>query len=261
MAAVAWHLYAAAEWPAAPPPPAQTAALRGVGGSPVHLLSCESVCVAASPLSGPLERPSAEDLAAHADVACWLLRTGATVLPFRFGVAAPDERAVVALIQANRAVLGRELERLRGTAEAALTAFWEREGLQRELLRGRDARRWMAYARRGGADAVHLASVEIGRLVEQRLQAWRRRCGQIIVDTLRPHALAIETREPIGVRMLLNFSLLIRREAEAPLRAAVERLQEELRGRVRLRLTVPLAPFSFAELVLRAPPDEALKTA
>lgn len=262
VAGVAWHLYAVAEWPDEPPQAARTEALKGVGGSPVRLLmGGESIGVAASPLPAPLERPSAADLAAHAEVACWLVRTGATVLPFRFGMAAPDEGAVVALLHANRAVLDRELERLRGTAEAALAAFWEREGLRRELLRGREARRWLAYGRRGGADAVHLASVEIGRLVEQQLQAWRQRCGAAIVGALRPHALAIETREPIGVRMLLNFSLLIRREAEASLRAAVERLQEDLKGRVRLRLTVPLPPFSFAGLVLRAPPDEALKTA
>ncbi len=265
-----WHLYGVAELsgpalstePGAPAHGAEfpcgvSAPPPGIGGAPVEFVEWEGLVVAASPLQRPIDRPTPHDLACHAGLACWLLTNGATVLPFRFGVAAPGRAEVVELIRYNEPAVRAELHRMQGKVEAAVVAFWDRQAVVRELLKHPVARRWLAPGGGAPRTAPALVRARIGELTEQVAHAWRQRYGDLVRRTLAGQVLQLREREPIGVRMLLNFAALIPAGAEGSLRTAVEHLEARIQRRIRFRVTAPLPPFVFTELRLAPPGGDA----
>lgn len=217
----------------------------------MRLLKFGPLAVAASELDGPCGRPTAADLSAHADVALRLLLNGSTILPFRFGVVAPSKQALEALIRLNGSEISARLKELAGKVEAALVGFWEREALRSALLATPEGRRWASRGAAAFHQDAYATSVEVGRAAERVVQAWRDRYAPILERALASHVLQVRRSDPIGIRMLVNLALLLSRDREAGLRAAVDALQQRFRGRLRLRLTVPLPPFTFSEVALK----------
>lgn len=253
---MAWHLYAVVDREAERHTPLAEGFV-GVRGAPVRILEFGPLAVAASELDGPWERPAAADLSAHAEVARRLVLDGLTVLPFRFGVVAPSEPALAALIRLNAPEIRARLTELAGKVEAALVAFWERDALRSALLATPEGRKWASRSPAALQQDAYLAGVEVGRAAERIVRAWRDRYALVMHRALVGYVLQVRHGDPIGIRMLLNLALLIERRREAGLVAAVDALQERFRGRLRLRLTVPLPPFTFGELALKRTPDAA----
>lgn len=249
-----WHLYAVAD-PGTAIPAEALPGVTGVRGAPVQLVNCGRLAVAASELQDEPDRPTPADLSAHADVACWVMAHGVTVLPFRFGITAPSQQAVCRLVQLNEELILRRLEYLRGRVEASLVAFWEREALRQALLR----HRWVeARAHHRSWQNDYAARVELGRLAESVVQRWQAEYESQVRQALIPHVIEVRAGNLMGIRMLLNLALLVPQREEQRLREAVAELQQRLQGRLRFRLTVPLPPFSFASVTLRAPSGDEL---
>lgn len=248
-----WHVYAAAD-PDALNPRNLALPVPGIRGTAVHLVKCGPLVVAASDLDEQVERPTPEELAAHAEVARWFLDHGATVLPFRFGVTAPSQQAIRRLVEINERALVRQLDYLRGRVEASLVAFWEREALRQALLRTPAVRRCVAAAR-VSPGSEYAARVELGSLAERVVQTWREQCELLARRSLMGHVVELQEGRLIGVRMLINLALLVPETEQETIRAIVARLQESLRGRLRFRLTMPLPAFSFANVALHVPSD------
>ena len=234
----------------------------GLRGSRVEMVEWEELAAAASPLPQALPEPvTASDLAEHASVALWLLEQGATVLPFRCGVSAPSREQVVELLRRNGPQLRQQLQRLKGTVEAALVGFWEKAALRRAVLRQPQARRALAAAHRvpawwGLADIPpppREAALELGALTESVVQRWRERFTAMACQAVKEVALEVRSHRVLGVRMLFNLAIWIPEDRKGALQRIVEGLQEAWRGSVRMRLTAPLPPFSFTDLVLQSP--------
>src|SRR4051812_33039261 len=115
---------------------------EGVGGAPVRQFAYRHLAAVVANLTDELlDSPSARqlrrDLAAHADVlACLALQT--TVLPSRFGVALPDEDALVReFLEPQYDALVADLRRLDGAVEFRLKAIYDESAVVAEVLRER----------------------------------------------------------------------------------------------------------------------------
>jgi len=71
--------------------------------------------------------------------------------------------------------------------------------------------------------------------------------AQLILDHVRPYALAESPRPGGGVEHLLDVALLVEEERIPELEESLEMLAEAVHERIRLRLMGPVAPYDFAE--------------
>ncbi|MGB8939218.1 MAG: GvpL/GvpF family gas vesicle protein [Streptomyces sp.] len=226
---------------AAPGTAAHAERCRAVGdeGAVVSVLSRDGLAAVVSAVSG---RPRARrrDLSAHQDVLCALAENG-PLLPMRFGVIAPDERTVLAGLDAARADHLAALERLAGRAEWNVKGVPVPEALP-DLLREDASLRALRETtrRRPGYEA----NVRLGEAVAAGLQRRAERAAAEVVTELRP--LAAELRGGRDVAGgVLNASFLVPCAAESAFRRAAYALATRYQGRIALTLTGPLPCYSF----------------
>ena len=238
---MAWHLYAVVERPAAAEPRCWPALGPGLRGAAVEMVEWGDLAAAASPIdAGRESEPGPPELEEHARVVMDLFRHGLCLLPFRFGVTAPGRLQVAQLLELNQQELRRQLQRLRGTVEAAVVGFWEPTAVRAELLRDLPVRR-------------SLAAPEYGALAEAVVQRWRERYTSLAAQAVERLAREVRVQRVLGVRMLFNLAVWLAADQQPQLEQVVGRLRSAWRGRVRLRLTAPLPPFTFCEMALRSP--------
>jgi len=238
---MAWHLYAVAERPAGAGSGRWPALGPGLRGAAVEMVEWNDLAAAASPVDPGWEaEPGPPELEEHARVVMDLFRHGICLLPFRFGVTAPSRFQVAQLLELNQRELRHQLQRLRGTVEAAVVGFWEPAAVRAELLRALPARHPRAAA-------------QYGALAEAVVQRWRERYTPLAAQAVERLAREVRVQRVLGVRMLFNLAVWLAGEQQAQLEEVVGRLRSAWRGRVRLRLTAPLPPFTFCEMALRSP--------
>jgi hypothetical protein len=188
-------------------------------------------------------------LITHAEVLEDALQ-GGVVLPMRFGVVMTDGEAVKRdLLERYHHALLSELAELEGKVELRLRAVFEEAAVIGEIV---DEDREIAALREAlrGRDesATYYDRIRLGEMVAA---AVARKCqaeGQEILAELAPLALAIDADEVGHDRVALRASFLVGRDRVADFDEAVDEIGRKREGRLRLKYTGPLPPYSFAEL-------------
>ena len=251
MSGAATYLYAVTR----PVPADRIAALHGIGGVPVRLLSMGDLACAVSTVN--LDEFGAEAFARNLEKLAWLERVArehdavvqalaglTTVVPLRLGaVYLDDDSALVRVAQ------------LRDVARATL-----------DVLDGREEWGVKLYAL---AQSGHASAVPAGR-PESGLDYLRRRRGELerkVIDTraleadadavferlcgvavlARRHRLQDPALTGVQRPMLLNAAYLVGRDARDEFHAAVDALARE-RAEGSVVVTGPWPPYSFATL-------------
>ena len=196
-------------------------------------------------------RAMRRDMIAHTDVLNRLLES-TTLLPVRFGVVMPNERAVVeTLLEPQHNVLVAHLERLEGAVEINLKANYKEELVLREVVR--EQPHLSRQAARGGGGASALADrIDLGKQVAAAVEAKRDRDAQWLVDQLAPLARDVSVAEPASELMVLNASFLVERDAIDRFDRRLNKMSRETTPRMRLTCVGPLPPYSFVDLRLDA---------
>lgn len=193
------------------------------------------------------------DTRVHQRVLERVLEDGA-VLPVSFGTAADSEQAVRTLLRAHREEFTRLLSELEGKVEAGVKAFWEKDAVISEL-----APRWGSVEdlRRRAAEDEKLAarlSVSVGQAVAEVLERWKSHDIPRIQKRLEREALASRYSDPIGIRMIMNASYLVRRDRLPAFERLVYEIDKEYGSRMRFHLVAPLPAYNFVDL--RLGPEE-----
>lgn len=217
------------------------------------------LAAAVSPLTidRPLGTPA--DLRAHAAVLDGLAENGVPVLPFRFGTVLDDEPTVAEGVLADgHDAFTTALDRLRGRTQFTVRARYERDAVLREVL---DERPDIVELRERVAGLSEVAGrselVRLGELVAQALDGKRKADAARLRERLAPAADAVVALEPADEDAIADFSFLVPDSGRPAFEQAAEQMAAEWRGRARLRLLGPLAPYDFVvEAMTEAPsPD------
>ena len=217
--------------------------LVGVGEPPSAL---RSVC--AGPLCAIVSdapdnlRPKRRDLAAHQSVQERLM-SGGTVLPLRFGLTAPDDAAVEAVLDDGRDGYLQRLAALEGCAEYHLRAAIDEDALLRQILLDSPEARRLNDEITGGNTGPDLP-LALGELVAQEVRARHYALATGITEALRPHARQEVNSEPTG-EDFLNVSFLVDEEHREVFLAAEKGIAAELGDDFDFRLHGPLPGYSF----------------
>ncbi len=205
----------------------------------------------AAVLSGDAEeryRVSRKNLLAHNGVIEAVLERAPT-LPVRFGTLAPSAEAVKTLLVERSDELKGSLDALRGRAEYAVRVRWQDEQAvlsdigesDPEVVRYRDA-----LAQRGQAD--YQARIALGQRVEQALEARSAFVATQLLALSQQHAERVEEHETSSD--IVNLSLLMPPERYDDFMGDLEAFDNDHGEHLRIKITGPLPPFSFAEMTI-----------
>jgi len=186
------------------------------------------------------------DLLAHAHL-LEAVAAQTTVIPSRFGVLLPDDDTVRRELLLQR---GEELRALLqafdGCVQVTVHASYDEDAALREVL-GRDPR---LAALRDSTDLTDTAGqVRLGEAVGGALAALREEAASMVIESLRPHAVAASLNEVRGAYDVVSVALLVRREDRPQLDGAVGDLDREAAGRMTLRYVGPQPPYAFLDRV------------
>jgi hypothetical protein len=175
----------------------------------------------------------------------------ATVLPTRFGMIAEDEGAVVARLRRHRERLKTDLAALAGHVEVGLRLGFCEGVATREIADERpDLKRESEALARRDPNESYYARIDLGRKVEHALIDKRKREGERLLARFKPFAARTVTLGLSDDQVVANLALLVRREREPDLAAAVEALDREAPGRLAIRYVAPVPPYNFVRLTL-----------
>ncbi|OIJ68370.1 GvpL/GvpF family gas vesicle protein [Streptomyces mangrovisoli] len=217
--------------------------LKGVGEHPAELrtVAAESLCAVVSDAPEDL-RPKRRDILAHQEVQERLMADG-TVLPMRFGLLAENDESVLAALEQNAADYTDRLQSLEGCSEYHLKASQDEDALLRQILRESDAARELNDEIRGGTAGPD-ASLQLGELVTQEVQARQEALAAGVVEALRPFARTLDSSQPTGADFL-NVSFLVTEDREEAFLTAELSVAHQLGDDFDFRLNGPLPPYSF----------------
>ncbi|BDM68794.1 gas vesicle protein [Streptomyces nigrescens] len=217
--------------------------LHGVGDPPSELRTVVGEKLSAVVSDAPEGlRPKRRDLAAHQAVQERLMADG-TALPLQFGFTADDEDAVRTVLEERAEEFAERLQTLEGCVEYHLKAAQSEEAMLREILTESDQARRMNEEVRSGRGGPDLP-LALGELVAKEVETRKDRLNAAVAEALGGIA-----REETGYKAagddFLSVSFLVDRDQEARLRAAVQKIADELGEDFDLRLRGPLPVYSF----------------
>ncbi|MBQ0998790.1 GvpL/GvpF family gas vesicle protein [Streptomyces sp. RK62] len=225
--------------------PALPEDMGGVGdpARPVRILKAGRLAAVVSDAPEGL-RPKRRELLAHSNV---LAETGAAgcVLPMRFGSVAPDDDAVVSVLEERAEHYAERLDALEGKDEYNVKANHAEEAVLHRVLSENPQLRAMTEANRQAGGGSYDDRLRLGEMVAAAVKEQEARDATDVRHTLEPAAAAVNVG-PDSSGWLANVSFLVARDEADVFLAAVEQLRKG-HPHLEVRLNGPLPPYSFVE--------------
>lgn len=185
-----------------------------------------------------------------------------TVLPVKFGAAAPDEAAVRRMLARGAELLRSRLDEFAGRQQHEIVVSWELQSVFAEIAMEDDiAQAKQAIQAAGNDGAGKTAQLEFGRKVKAALDRRRTATSEQIREGLKAVALDIAANAIMDDRMVANFAVLMDKNDGDALERALDRLDAEFEGRLKFRCVGPLPPASFATVEVAFPSRQAIEQA
>ena len=223
--------------------------LTGLDGEPVEAVGCGRVAAVASRYR--IERPTgrAADLLAFHEVVDRLARELDAVVPVRFGSVLPDRESIVEELLAPDEPWFAELaDRVRGRVQLTVQALYDQDAVLREVVETEPEIARLRSATRDLPDDVATGErVRLGELVAAAVDYRREADAGALLDEVLPFVEGYVLRPVSGLERVLDVALLVDPARRDELETRLERLAEEVHGRMRLRLLGPTAAYDFAE--------------
>lgn len=189
-----------------------------------------------------------EDLMAHAHTLEAVAALG-TVLPMQFGVEMPDDDTVRhELIESRGDEIRPLLERFDGLLQLTVSVdLIEQEALREVLRKDPDLVAVRDHVQRASPQERHAAEVRLGEAISAALDVMRAEIGDGVVDRLAPTARAVSLGEVRGALQAAEIFLLVERDRQSEVDAAVTTLREDLAPLASLRYVGPQPPYAFLD--------------
>jgi len=168
-----------------------------------------------------------------------------------FGTVVSGDEDVTALLRGIASALTEALSAVRGRVELGLNVIWDRERVSTDLEANHEAIRSLKQEIATAAGGSSYSSrVQLGRLVEETLEARARDLMWDVYESLRSLSVASRSGKLVGDNMILNMAFLVERACEDEFNHAVEGLSARYDGLLSFKYTGPWPPYSFVRLRL-----------
>ncbi len=239
--------------------------VEGIEAGEVMTFNREGLAVVASPVQrasfNGLDRTEVVGyLSTHQRVVEAVLREF-PVLPVKFGTTLADQRQVETLLSAGAQQLRDGLAQITGRSQYEVVALWELQAVFAELSATPEVAAVRAQVAALPPEQQETGRVLLGRLVHGLLLQRREALCTQIEQHLRAYVEDIVRNPLMDDQMVANLALLISDEQLAAFDEGLSALDTALGGALQFRLVGPLAPYSFATLVIETPDAAAVEAA
>ena len=193
------------------------------------------------------------DMKAHSDVLARVFEH-VTVLPARFGLVFPGEKALVSeFLRPRQAQLLGSLDRLDGLVEISIRAeLVEQEAIAEIARQSPQMMDRVERSNRKSAGARYHERIEVGRQIALRIQALRDQDARWLVDRLSAAARELRAAESQSDLTVFRGAVLVPRNELDRFDALLEEIAHEAGSRMKLACVGPLPPYSFVDLQVSA---------
>ncbi|MEW6674759.1 MAG: GvpL/GvpF family gas vesicle protein [Nitrospirota bacterium] len=232
----------------------------GIGGrgDEVHTLCFRDLACVIS--STPMTKYviSQENLIAHEKVIEEVMKDY-TVLPVRFCTIATSAEEVRHLLMKKYQELKNLLRSMDNKVELGLKVFWQNmENIFKEISSTHKEIKSLKERLTRESTALSLdEKVEAGKKVKVALEEKREAQSEDILDVLRPKCVDLHKNKIAGDNMILNCAFLVDKAHEREFDDHIEDLSQRYKDRLKFKYVGPVAPFNFAELVIKWGEEES----
>jgi hypothetical protein len=240
--------------------PADLPVVGGEGA--LMMLTFGPLAALVSPIAEPEVMSSRRNMMAHTK-AIEAAMAMTTLLPMRFGIIVDGPENIRAALGPKEADLLALIADLDGCVEAGVRASWNDRVLFSEIAAARPdiARKAEALAKLNPT-AAYYDRIELGREVDSAMAVKRFEERKALIARLAPLAIRHVDMKESDDMNVMNVALLIRRQDEAALVAAIEAIDRDEGDRLNLKIVSPAPLYNFVKLRLTfAPPSEPLRGA
>lgn len=232
----------------------------GIGdrGDEVHTLCFRDLACVIS--STPMTKYviSRENLIAHEKVIEEVMKDH-TALPVRFCTIATSTEEIRNLLMKRYQELKNLLRSMDNKVELGLKVFWENmEGIFKEI--GSTQKEIKSLKEKLTKKSISPSideKVDLGKKVKEALEAKREAETEEILDVLRPKCVNLRTNKIVGDNMVLNCAFLVDKAHEREFDDYIEDISQKYKDRLKFKYVGPVAPFNFAELVIKWGQEES----
>lgn len=196
---------------------------------------------------------SRENLIAHAKVIEQVMKDYNSVLPVRFCTIATCAEEIRNLLMKRSPDLKNLLRNMDNKVELGLKVFWkDMQGVFKELGQTHKPIKSLKEKLLARSASAQLdEKVDLGKMVKKALEQKRETEAEEILEALRPKCVDLRGNKIVGDNMVLNVALLVAKTHEMDFDDLIEEVSQKHKDRLRFKYVGPLAPFNFAELVIK----------
>lgn len=201
---------------------------------------------------------SRENLIAHEKVIEVAMKDY-TVLPVRFCTIATSTEEIRNLLMKRYQELKNLLRSMDNKVELGLKVFWQdMKSVFKEI--GSTHKEIKNLKERLTKDSTSSSldeKVDLGKKVKEVLEKKREAEAEEIIDVLRPKCTGLHNNKILGDNMILNCVFLVDKAHEREFDDLIEELSQRYKERLKFKYVGPVAPFNFAELVIKWGQEES----
>lgn len=184
------------------------------------------------------------------------------ILPVKFGTTVESEQDIIAIVSRHYERLKKELYEMKDFIEIDVVATWETAAEVRRVAQGdKEVMLLKSEAEKLPPDKRGQKIIEVGMLLEGKLEEHRKEVEKEIYQALKKHCLDMVDHDRLEDRMVMNSSFLLKKDDEPGFFEIVNALDEKLDGTLKFKCLSPLPPHSFRTIVIKKVDRGELKEA
>jgi len=182
-----------------------------------------------------------------------VMKDYSAVLPVRFCTIATSTEEVRNLLMKRYQELKNLLRSMDNKVELGLKVFWQDiESVFKEIAEAdMEIKSLKQRLTKSSVSGSLDEKVDLGRKVKEALEDKREVEAEEILEVLRPICVNLRSNKIMGDSMVLNGAFLVDRTREREFDDLIEDLTQKHKDRLKFKYVGPIAPFNFAELVIR----------
>ncbi|MFP4647084.1 MAG: GvpL/GvpF family gas vesicle protein [Candidatus Acetothermia bacterium] len=197
-------------------------------------------------------RATRKNVQAHSETLADLLERTKTLAPVSFGAILEDQEALQSLARSHKKELKKTLDDIANKVEYGVKAYWDPEEVARTI--GKDDREVISLKKkiqRGKVEDRYQATVEVGELIDEKLEEKKEKLKISILDHLFPVSEEWIANDLFDERMAANLAFLLERSAQEAFDEAMKALGKSQPEFLTFKYNGPWPPFNFVNLELR----------
>ncbi len=220
--------------------------LKGINNEALKLVPCQDITALVSDTSiinfDEFDKEEMHQYVTTHQQTVEALAKNMNIIPMRFGMIVKDEKELFTLLKRAYFQFTLALNKIRYKAEFILQVFWDERAFLEEISASEEFGT--------GKDSTLMAKLELGKMAFELVGKQRNQYMSDIQTELQKVVLDIRSSKLMDKNMMLNQSLLIKRDQESKLDEVINKLSERY-GKLRFKYFGPLPIYSFVDIDLR----------